>query len=89
MQPIYMNATTCKMFLPTWLKVNKSFKNKYKLDFTNSNHKNEVQIYLQKKIAHESREQRIEHRTLTGSVYTLITQVFKVRFSQFSTNLAF
>ena len=35
----YMNATTCKMFLPTWLKVNKSFKNKYELDFTNSNHK--------------------------------------------------
>ena len=39
MQPIYMNVTTCKMFLPTWLKVNKSFKNKYELDFTNSNHK--------------------------------------------------
>ena len=51
--------------------------------------KNEVQIDLQKKIARESREQRIEHRTLTGSVYTLITQVFKVRLSQFSTNLAF
>ena len=42
-----MNATTCKMFLPTWLKVNKSFKNKYELDFTNSNHKNEVQVNLQ------------------------------------------
>ena len=26
MQPIYMNATTCKMFLPTWLKINKFFK---------------------------------------------------------------
>ena len=47
MQPIYMNATTCKMFLPTWWKVNKPFKNKYELDFTNSNHKNEVQIDLQ------------------------------------------
>ena len=47
MQPIYMNATTCRIFLPTWLKVNKSLKNKYELDFTNSNHKNEAQIDLQ------------------------------------------
>ena len=47
MQPIYMNATTCKMFLPTWLKVNKFSKKKYELDFTNSNHENEVQIDLQ------------------------------------------
>ena len=36
MQP--MNATKCRMFFPTWLKVNKYFKNKYKLDLTNSNH---------------------------------------------------
>ena len=42
-----MNATTCKMFLPTQLKVNKSFKKKYELDFTNSNHENEVQTDLQ------------------------------------------
>ena len=28
-------------------KVNKSFKNKYELDFTNLNHENEVQIDLQ------------------------------------------
>ena len=28
MQPIYMNAATCKMFLPTWLKVNKFSKTK-------------------------------------------------------------
>ena len=47
MQPIYMNAITCRMFLPTWLKVNKSFKSIHELDFTNSNHKNEVQIDLQ------------------------------------------
>ena len=47
MQPIYMNATTCRMFLPTWLKINKSFKNKYELDFTNSSYENEVQIDLQ------------------------------------------
>ena len=71
------------------LNVNKFSKNKYELDFTNSNNKSEVQITCKKKIAHESREQRIEHLTLTKSVYTLITQVFKVRFSQFSTNLAF
>ena len=44
MQP--MNATKCNMLLPTWLKVNNSFKNIYELDFTNSNHKNEVQIGL-------------------------------------------
>jgi len=31
MQPIYMNATTCRMLFLTWLKVNKSFKNKYEL----------------------------------------------------------
>ena len=61
MQPICMNATICRMFLPTWLKVNKSFKNIHELDFTNSNHKNEVQIGLWKKIAHESREHRIKH----------------------------
>ena len=39
MQPIYMNATKCKMLLPTWLNVNTSSKGKYKLNSTNSNHK--------------------------------------------------
>ena len=38
MQPIYKNTTKCEMLLPTWLKVNKPFKNKYELDFTNSNY---------------------------------------------------
>ena len=77
MQPIYMNATKCEMLLPTWLKLTKSFKNEYELDSTNSNHKMQSKQTCKKK-ARESWEQRIEHRTLTGSVYTLITLVFKV-----------
>ena len=38
MQPIYMNATTCRMFLPTWLKVNKLFQDKHESNSTNSNY---------------------------------------------------
>ena len=47
MQPIYMNATTCKMFLPTWLKVNKFSKTKIIQISLIQIIKNEVQLDLQ------------------------------------------
>ena len=82
-----MNATKCKMILPTWLKINQSSKSMYKWVGLRSYDDSwilPIQISkwstsrLVRRKAHESREQGIEHRTLTGSVSALVAQVYRV-----------